>query len=130
MKKSELKTLETLLAQEGTKGKKLLERFIWLNTHEPKYKVGEYYKVSDQGHYVFGVPVIDMNGKIVEVRSLSEEKRYRYKLELEVNTTDDKHTVATVWKYEEQLKTKTDNNMNVITAKDKYAESIDVNFPC
>lgn len=36
MTKSELNTLQKLMEKEDTKGKKLLDQFIWLNTSKPK----------------------------------------------------------------------------------------------
>ena len=78
MTKSELNTLQKLMEKEDTKGKKLLDQFIWLNTTKPKYTIGNYYIITDTGHRIYGVPIQNKKGKLVEIKHISSQKQYVY----------------------------------------------------
>lgn len=95
MTKSELSTLQKLMKKEDTKGKKLLDQFIWLNTAKPTYAIGDYYMITDIGHRIYGVPIENKKAKLIAIRSISSEKQYLYKFELEFDTTDGRHLTST-----------------------------------
>ena len=82
MKKADLKVLETLAKDPEVKGKKLLERVIWLNTTKPKYEVGQLVVFSDRARTINGSTVIDWVGRVKEIRPNSEEKFYFYILDV------------------------------------------------
>ena len=46
MKKTDLNVLKRLLNEDGIKGKKRLEQFIWVNTVPSKYNVGDKIKIK------------------------------------------------------------------------------------
>lgn len=128
MKKTQLNALQKMLEDENVKGKKLLERVLWLNTTEPKYKVGDCYEVSDRGHRVYGNPVKNFTAKIVEVRVNSIDRVYTYKLEAQVKCGE-KETTTNIYKSESELKycRKCKDKVNELAeAKSKYVESLDV----
>lgn len=74
MTKSELNTLQKLMEKENIKGKKLLDQFIWLNTLKPKYGIGNYYIITDIGHKIYGVPIQNKKGKLIEIKHISSKK--------------------------------------------------------
>lgn len=126
MTKSELNTLQKLMEKEDTKGKKLLDQLIWLNTSKPKYTIGNYHIITDIGHRIYGVPLENKKAKLIEIRTISSEKQYLYKFELEFETTDGRHLTTTACVTERYIGRIVRDNHNVVTAQDKHAESIGV----
>ena len=126
MTKTELNTLQKLIEKEDTKGKKLLERVVWLNTTKPKYTIGDCYAITHKGHYIYGVPVINMNAKILDIHSDCRNKLYRYDLELIIITDSGIHKEVKVYINENDIGKKVKNNINKIVPKDKYPESIGI----
>ena len=68
MKKSEIKALEALYAQEGVKGKRLIQGVLWLNTVKPQYKVGDKVKVTDRAMKICGERVVEWNAVVKEIK--------------------------------------------------------------
>ena len=126
MTKSELNTLQKLMEKEDIKGKKLLDQFIWLNTSKPKYTIGNYHIITDIGHRIYGVPLENKKAKLIEIRTISSEKQYLYKFELEFETTDGRHLTSTACVTERYIGRRVCDNHNVVTGPDKHAESIGV----
>lgn len=126
MTKSELNTLQKLMEKEDTKGKKLLDKFIWLNTAKPKYTIGNYYIITDIGHRIYGVPVENKKAKLVGMRPMLSEKQYLYEFVLEFETTDGRHLTSTSNVIEECIGKEVQDNHNIITPQDKYADSMGV----
>ena len=127
MKKSEIKMLQALLEQEDFKGKKLLERVIWLNTTSAKYKVGDFVKFTDIGHSVYGVPVKDFKGRVKEVMSNSRARTYAYELEIDV-TTGDNYLTTNCYILESSISGKVRSNKNVIKPICKDSETIGISL--
>lgn len=123
MTKSELNTLQKLMEKEDIKGKKLLDQFIWLNTSKPKYGIGNYYIITDMGHRIYGVPVQNKKGKLIEIKHMLSTKQYVYMFELEFETTDGRHLTSTACVTERYIGRRVHDNHNIITAQDKYADS-------
>lgn len=129
MKKSEIKKLQELLANEDTKGKKLLERVIWLNTTSAKYNVGDFVKFTDIGHSVYGVPVKDFKGKVKEVLSNSRDRTYSYELEIIVGTKDEPQLLVTnCFVLERDISGKVRSNNNIIEIISKNKETIGISL--
>ena len=126
MTKAELNTLQKLMEKEDIKGKKLLDQFIWLNTTEPKYAIGNYYRITDIGHRIYGVPVENKKAKLIEVRNILSEKQYLYKFELEFETTDGRHITSTACVTERYIGRRVHDNYNIVKAQDRHTESIGV----
>ena len=126
MTKTELNTLQKLMEKEDTKGKKLLDQFIWLNTTKPKYTIGNYYIITDIGHKIYGVPMQNKKGKLIKIINMSPEKQYLYKFELEFETTDGRHLTSTACITERYIGRRARDNQNIITPQDKYADSVGV----
>ena len=124
MTKTELNTLQKLIEKEDIKGKKLLERVVWLNTTKPRDAIGDCYVVTDRGHYIYGVPVINMNAKILDIHSDSRNKLYYYDLELIIITDSGIHEEVKVYINENDIGKKVKDNINKIVAKNKYVESL------
>ncbi len=126
MTKSELNSLQKLMEKEDIKGKKLLDQFIWLNTSKPKYEIDNYYEVTDIGHRIYGVPIENKKGKLIEIKHILSEKQYLYKFELEFETTDGRHLISVPCVTERCIGRKVHDNHNIITPQDKYADSVGV----
>lgn len=126
MTKSELNTLQKLMEKEDIKGKKLLNQFILLNTSKPKYGIGNYYIITDMGHKIYGVPMQNKKGKLIEIKHISSEKKYVYVFELEFETTDGRHLTSTAYVTERYIGRRVQDNQNIITPQDKYADSVGV----
>ena len=128
MKKADLKKLQEMMNDPTVKGKKLIDRVIWLNTIEPKFKVGEYYEVTDPGHRIYGVPVRNFHAEIKDIRYFHLDKVIQYTLVSKVKVGD-KETEVTVYKDEQYLGTcrKVEDNINIIDGDTKQPiESIDI----
>ncbi len=126
MTKTELNTLQKLMEKEDTKGKKLLDKFIWLNTSKPKYTIGNYYIITGIGHRIYGVPVKNKKAKLIGIRHMLSDKKHLYEFELKFETTDGRHLTSTTWITEEYIGERVQDNHNVITAQDEYTESIEL----
>lgn len=87
MERKDINTLKRLVS-ENVKGKKLLERVIWLNTTKPKYEVGQLVIFSDRARTINGSKVINWVGRVKEVRPNSEEKFYFYILDVKYKDKD------------------------------------------
>ena len=79
MERKDINTLKRLVG-ENVKGKRLLERVIWLNTTKPKYEVGQLVTFSDCARTINGSKVINWVGRVKEISPNSEEKFYFYEL--------------------------------------------------
>lgn len=90
--KQESKVLHELLNKEGLHCRKALEDVIWANEHDPKYKVGECYRVTDRGCTICGKQVVNFKGKVKEVMYFRNSKMWRYGFDLEVECKGRKHT--------------------------------------
>lgn len=131
MTKTQIKVFEELLASEGFKGKKSLKHLLWLNTVEPKYKIGECFAVTDPGHSVYGYPVRNLKGKVTKVSSFRDFEEYQYEVELDV-TTGDKHQLVNCYFGENKMNTfeRCKDNVNVLgDPKNDAAEALDVALP-
>ena len=118
MTKSELNTLQKLMEKEDTKGKKFIDQFIWLNTTKPKYTIGNYYIITDTGHRIYGVPIQNKKGKLVEIKHILPQKQYVYTFEL--------HLTSTACVTEIYIGRRVRDNQNIITPQDKYADSVGI----
>lgn len=124
--KAQVKVFEDCLADPKFKGKKFLKNLLWTNTTEPKYKKGECFKVSDRGHRVYGIQVMNFGAKIVGITSSITEEEYRYELEMLIKCNG-QETTAMVYKYESELTVKADNNITVIgNPINNYPESLEI----
>jgi hypothetical protein len=128
MKKSQIKMLQEMLKDKDIKGKKQLERVLWLNTSTPKYKVGQCVKVTDYGHSVYGHRVIDFKAKIVSIRADGWNNQYLYEMEMDI-TCGDKHTTVMQYSSESVLKGGVRNNLNVLPSpKNENSSAISVSI--
>lgn len=124
----QLRVLEELMDNPNVKFKKSLKQVIWGNTNPPKFKVGQYFIVSDPGHRVFGNPVKDFKAKIVKINGFYGQLYWGYELEAEVICEGKVH-IATIHCREHDLEIakRCRSNTNVLKKmKSKYEESMDV----
>lgn len=63
----EIDVLNKLVDDKELMGQGFIKRFIIRNTYEPKHKVGEFVKITCPGCYIWGQPVKNVNGKIVNI---------------------------------------------------------------
>ena len=123
--KSERTALEKLLADSQFKGKDQLKFLIWLNSTNPKFKKGDCFKVSDRNRKFFGVPAVNVNGRIINIFTFKTEEVYHYELEVFVLNKDGRETTSSMFATEEELKIKAMNHRNAIVGNGKYTDSLE-----
>ena len=80
MTKKEIELLKKLLEREDVKGKRCLKEFIWFNTVEPKYKVGDVVKFSNRRVYHYGCNPIEWVGTITNICYCRLDCSYQYEI--------------------------------------------------
>lgn len=113
MNKKQIAVFNELLADPNFKGKKSLQHLLWLNTTEPKFKVGDCFKVTDFGHTIGGHPVKDFNAKIVKSYCLKTDNEWYYEMEMAIECNG-YHTTSKVYKPESDLVIRCDDNKNIL----------------
>ena len=128
MKKSQIKVFEELLKDNDFKGKKQLKHLLWLNTSKPKYEIGQYVKVTNTSHSVYGYPVVNFKAKITEIRSFTTGEEWYYTMEMDI-TCGDKHAVIEEYAPEKNIKGGVRNNKNLLgEAKSKHADELSITW--
>ena len=128
MKKSEMKVLQSLLEQDGIKGKKLLRGVLWLNTAKPKFKVGDKVKVTDMAMRICEQRVVNWNAKVTKIFMDWREQTIGYETEVTF-TVNGATKTTTVYSDEEGLKrSRSADSGKHFKYDGKYTESIDVIF--
>lgn len=104
LSKKEVNQLKTLLEREDLKAKKWLEDFIWRNTTEAKFKIGDIVKFSDNNRWHYGSKLVGFVGKVIEVEywtnvmKIAYTIEYQYQLEgsTEIKTTNSTRMVEQI----------------------------------
>lgn len=126
LSKEKLDFLHELLNDKEVKGKKLLKDFVWLNEHEPKYKVGECYLVTDRSCTICGKRVVNFKGKVREVMSFRGSETYRYGFDLEIICKGKKRN-SYIAMDEEDVGVKVEDNINLLDdGNENEPDSIEV----
>ncbi len=120
MTTKQLELLNELMQDENIKGKKSLDWFIFLNTSEPQFKVGDCFYISDPRKRIYGNEIINMKAKVKRIYHFRGEKKHLY--ELAVNINNEKEVIIN--KEESDLINckKAKDNVNVLEIKSKYQE--------
>lgn len=127
----ELDLLNKLYQDKELSFRGSIREFIIRNTYEPKYKVGDYVKVTSLGSYIWGNPVIEVNAEIKEILWFLDEKgkeQITYGMYAYDQDGKDHYICA-----EENIKNgqsqsrliigKSDTNMNYFKKKSEYSQS-------
>lgn len=126
LNKKELKQLEELLAREDIKAKKWLEDFIWRNTTEAKFKVGDVVKFSETNKFHYGVRPINWVGVVTEVtyyRDWNKERVIRYTIEYQYKVSgSDKIETSKSFHSENEISKNPMNRINVVEKKNKNSD--------
>lgn len=121
MKKSQIKVFEELLQNNDFKGKKALRHLLWLNTTEPKFKVGDKVIFSDSSQRTYGVPMINFVGYIEKVFTHSDSEKYLYGINVPIKNGKKEHTgYACCSEYDLKV-CKTKKEVNIINGVDNHA---------
>lgn len=128
MKKSEMKVLQSLIEQDGIKGKKLLRGVLWLNTAKPKFKVGDKVKVTDRAMRICEQRVVDWNAKVTKVYMDWREESIGYETEVSFTVNGIKKTTTVYGREEELKRSKSADSGKHFKYDGKYLESIDPLF--
>ena len=82
----ELQLLKQMQADKDLQLKGLIRQFIIANTYEPKYRVGDYVKVTDDSYaYICGERIKGLNAKITEINWWLRDKGQEFvQYELEI----------------------------------------------
>ena len=131
MNKKDLDVLNRLMQDKSIKGKKSLERFIWLNTVEPKFKEGDKVKITDRSRTINGSRVIDWIGTVGKVRAMVGELHYSYEVKVKYMSVDNSIKETSVFANDYNIndikKTRTKNDINK-PLNTKEEESADIHF--
>ena len=128
MNKKDLEVLKRLMNDENIKGKKSLERFIWLNTVPPKFNKGDMVKVTDRSVTINGSKVVDWVGTVENVTTVVGELKYTYQVKVKYTSKNNaiKETSVFVNDYNiKKTRAKKDINKPINT---KEEESISIGF--
>lgn len=129
--KTQLNNLNKLKGDRELKGSQLLERYIWLNTVRPKYKIGDKIIFSSSiGVTHFGNLVDNFKGVITNIRFDSIGKTVVYTIEYDYSLNNKKyHSEAYERTSNIKGKTRAQKIVNVLkTQKDDCCESIPIRF--
>ena len=135
MKKLTQKEIELLknLATDR-RGQKRIDEFIWLNTTQAKYKKGQKVLVTDRGHRIYGVEVVDFIGTVKAVRysANGDEHNINYEIDCKAQKKgNNKIYEFTVFVIEHDWTikpTKKRNDLNIIQATSEDTETIALSF--
>ena len=122
MNKKDLEVLKRLMNDENIKGKKSLERFIWLNTVPPKFNKGDIVKVTDRSVTINGSKVVE------NVTTVVGELKYTYQVKVKYMSKNNtiKETSVFVNDYNiKKTRAKKDINKPINT---KEEENISIGF--
>lgn len=117
MTKKQIETLQKMMEQPDTKGKKLLDQVIWLNTVKPKYKVGDFVEVSDPGHYIGGVPVKNFHARVDKVNFVSAYKKIHYETYARA-ISGNRESQVFIYPEESEITRKVKDDINILGKKD------------
>lgn len=68
LNKKEKELLERLYSDKELNGRGFIRKFIIRNTYEPKYKVGDFVKITDDSyHYIWGNRIVNVKAKVVNI---------------------------------------------------------------
>lgn len=124
MKEEQIKVFEQLIKSKDFKGKEQLKHLLWLNTKQPKHKIGECFKVTDISRQIYGYTAIDIKAKVIRVYTYKDEEQYYYELEA-ICESDGKTTTSKFFKPEcvlTEVKRCKDNTNIFDEAKSKHAD--------
>ena len=102
MTNEQIDVFKELIKTPGFAGKDMLSWVLWRNISEPKLKIGDCYKVTDRGHSIWKVPVVNFNGKIIKSYCYKTQEMWYYELELVVRKGDKEYTFS-MFKSEAEL---------------------------
>lgn len=128
--RTQLNILNKLVNDLDLKCDRLLRRYIWANTTEPKYKVGDDVVFDDIHTFHFGQRVENFKGTVIKVEFDTLECKIIYHIEYKFKKADNEKVHTSVaYRQEYSIKHKTThtkmvNVLNKIT--DDCAEAINL----
>lgn len=126
--KNELSALKSIAEKQGIIGKKHLENFIWCNTTEAKYEIGDKVIFTRRDQRIYGNPLIDWVGTVVKRTWVTGiEKCISYELEVayEVNGVT-KQTKSHVAESDISKKNNRLKGINKVSIKSEHEESLHI----
>lgn len=129
--KKQVEFLEKLRNDTELNGRGLLRMFIIRNTYQPKYKVGDFVKITDDTYsYIWGCRIVNVKAKIVEIDWWVRDKGKEY-VQYECELFDQfgkKHTIyaeESVHGYYEKrhITGRCKDNQNTFEKKSEYSDS-------
>lgn len=135
--KEEKAFLDKLYADKELQFRGYVRQFIITNTYKPKYKIGDFVRVSvDRGEYIYGKPIHNVKMKITEILWFTDTKGKETitycGTALEKGTDNDFHICA-----EERMNGlptnrhiigKAEDNLNTFEKKSDIEQSCDFNI--
>ena len=128
--RTQLNTLNKLVNDPDLKCGRLLRRYIWANTTEPKYKIGDEVVFDDIHTFHFGQRAENFKGTIIKIEVDSINYKIIYHIEYKFKKADnEKIYTSTAYRPEYSIKHKTThtNMVNVLNkTTDDCAEAINL----
>ena len=126
--KKELEVLQNIANKQGIIGKKKLEEFIWCNTTDAKYEIGDKVIFTRRDHQIYGNQIVDWVGTVTKRSWITLGSRYiSYELEVKYEV-DGMIKVTTSHVLESDISGKNNRlrGINKVTKKSKYEESLSI----
>lgn len=121
--KAEINAIKKILDKKTLRGRKRLEDWLWTNTTDPKYKVGDCFEVTDTSRRIYGVRVVKFHAKVVDIRWLMQDRVITYTLEGVVKNGDKDYT-TNFYARENELRVKVKDNVTVINVSKTAPEDM------
>lgn len=126
--KKELEVLQAIAEKQGIVGRKKIEQFIWCNTTDAKYEIGDKVVFSEYDRKIYGNKIVDWVGTVTKRSWITISSNYiSYELEVEYEVdgvlykTTSYVTESNISKKNNRLK-----GINKIVKKSKYEDSISI----
>lgn len=125
MTKKQLNVLNELMQDKDFKGKGTLDWLIWRNTCTPKFKIGDYVKITDYACRIYGHQVIDFNAKVIKIMYRHGSKEVQYELEIICKIDGKEDYRTSLFPMESSIHKKAENNTNYLgEQKSKYSSEL------
>lgn len=128
----EIKMLRNLYNDKDLQFKGLLRQFILGNTYKPKYKIGDFVKITDLSTRIYGNVAKEIKCQITEINYFLREKGEEYITYSAIALDQDGNDYFMCAEeslngkpQKRHITKKCKDNINVIKKKSKYSQSTD-----
>lgn len=126
--KKELEVLQAIAEKQGIVGRKKIEQFIWCNTTDAKYEIGDKVIFTRRDQQIYGNQIVDWVGTVAKRRWVTMNINYiEYELDVEYEVDGVVYkTKSYVAESDISKKNNRSKGINKIVKKSKYEESLSI----